>query len=224
MARTVNWDDIPDSTLLPQDLYEFEVEDLTEETSKKGKLMYRGVFRVVQPANFAGAPIYDYFAVGTDDDPTGQDDLTWKNSIGVRRLKRLFKAAQIPMTPEIDEMVETVKGQHFVGSVSQEVDDGLRDPKYAGVKRNRIDAMYPVGTRLPGSADATVAAPAAAPPAVGGNTAPARVAGPRPTTAAPRAVPTRASAAPTVPCPYCGEVMARAAYPAHAKSKHPDAE
>lgn len=219
MARSIDWDQIPDSTLLPQDLYEFEVEDLTEETSKKGKLMYRGVFRVVQPANFAGAPIYDYFAVGTDDDPTGQDDLTWKNSIGVRRLKRLFKAAQIPMTPEIDEMVETVKGQHFVGSVSQEVDDGLRDPKYAGVKRNRIDAMYPVGTRLPGSADAApIAAPAAVAPPRPAATAAGRGA------AAAKPAPTRASAAPTVPCPYCGEVMARAAYPAHAKSKHPDAE
>lgn len=217
MARTVNWDDIPDSTLLPQDLYEFEVEDLTEETSKKGKLMYRGVFRVVQPTAFAGAPIYDYFAVGTDDDPTAQDELTWKNSIGVRRLKRLFKAAQIPMTPEIDEMVETAKGQHFVGSVSQEVDDGTRDPKYAGVKRNRIDAMYPVGTRLPGAAGSgeTTATPAAPP-------RPAASAAGR--GAAPRPAPTRATTAPTVPCPYCGEVMARAAYPAHAKSKHPDAE
>jgi hypothetical protein len=204
MGRTVNWDEVPDSTLLPQELYEFEVEDLTEETSKAGHLMYRGVFRVTSD-KFTGTPLFDYFTVGTAEDPTAADPLTWKNSFGVRRLKRLFKATQVPMSPDVDEMVEAVKQQRFVGAVSQEVDDGVRNAQYKGVKRNRIDAMYPVGAAKPTAVAATPApvAPKAAPAAK----TPARAA---------------VKAAPTVPCPYCGEAVARNGYVQHVAEQHPN--
>jgi hypothetical protein len=147
--------------------------------------------------------------VGTTDDPTATEDQTWKNSVGVRRMKRLFKSTQIPMTPDVDEMVTAVKQQRFVAAVSQETDDGVRDPKYKGVKRNRVNAMYPVGTRLPGNGPApTVTAPPAAQPA-------------KPVAAAvPRAP--KATATPTVPCPFCSEAIARSQYREHVASKHPD--
>jgi hypothetical protein len=213
-ARSINWDEIPDSTLLPQDLYTFEVDDLTEETSKKGKLMYRAVFRVTD-GNYTGTPLYDYFSIGSDEDPTASEPSTWTNSIGARRMKRLFKATQIPMTSDIDEMVENVKQQRFVASVAQEMDDGLRDPKYKGVKRNRIDGMFPLGTRIAGGNGPAVAPPAPAP-------APARAAAPPKPAPAAGARAAKPAAIPTVTCPYCKAAIARNGYMQHVTEQHPD--
>src|SRR5438445_5715742 len=112
----VNWDEIPDSTLLPEDLYMLEVDELTDTTSKAGQRMYRGVFTVADggtPSHvpYVGTPLYDYFVVGTEADPRGVNAETQKNSIGLRRMKRLFKATQIPFATSVAEMVELARGQ-----------------------------------------------------------------------------------------------------------------
>lgn len=197
MGRTVNFDEIPDSTLLPADNYTFEVEDLSEETSKKGYLMYKGTMRVVEPAEFAGTPLFEYFAIGNENDPTASEQKTWATSVGAKRLKRLFKATMITFTQDVDEMVESAKGQRFIGSVTQETDDGTRDPKFAGTKRNRLQNMYPIGTTAIGK-PATAPAAAATKPA------------------------TKAAPASTMSCPFCQESVTRAEYSEHVKAKHPD--
>jgi hypothetical protein len=209
MGRQVEWDSIPDSTLLPDDLYMIEVDSLTEETSKKGYLMYRGTLRVVEPVAFAGTPLYEYFSIGTADDPTGSEASTWKNSIGAKRLKRLFKSTLIPLTNDVDQMIEQVVGQRFVGAVGQEEDDGTRDPKYKGVKRNKINAMYPVGTHAPGAG--------AGAGGFGGSRSTNQAAKPAGSPAA-----ASAKTASTISCPFCPTSMARSEYAGHVKDNHPD--
>jgi hypothetical protein len=205
MGRNIDLNEVPDSTLLPDDLYLLEVEDITEETSKAGRFMYRTVYRVQEPATFAGVPLYDYFAIGNEDDPNANEQATWNNSLGARRLRRLAKATMVPLTKDIDELVATIKGQRFSARVGQRVDDGVRDPKYKGNVSNQVVAMYPVGA----TNDTHVAPPAAA----------SKAATPAPP-AAPKAA--KAVSASTLSCPFCSETVARSAYNAHVKSNHPD--
>lgn len=216
MGRNVNWDEIPDSTLLPEDLYLCEVDDCTEEATRQGaRLMYRTTIRVVEPPAFAGTPLYEYFVIGTPDDPSASEAETWKNSVGARRLKRLFKATMIPLSPDVDEMVETLKGQRFVAQVGQEVDDGVRDPKYKGVKRNRINGMYTVGTQRIGAG-----APASEPEAKPAPVAVGQAA--KPTAAAGSRGGKTATVAQTITCPFCSVSMPRSEYAGHRKAEHPD--
>lgn len=194
MGRTVNFDEIPDSTLLPQDMYQLDVEGLVETKSKAGNMMYKATFRVAE-GPFEGTPIFDYFTIGNTNDPEAVKQETWNEAPGSKRLKRLLKAVMVPFTGDIDQMIEKAVGQRFIGAVEQRTDSNPTDPKYAGVKKNSITAFHPIGTRPTSSA----------------------VAGNKPASVAP-AVPV----SPTVPCPYCGTTMARSAYSAHVKTMHPD--
>lgn len=213
MARNIDWDSVPDSTLLPDNMYVFEIESITEGASKAGHLMYTGAFRVAD-GEFTGTPLYDRFAIGTNDDPTADDPQTWVKSIGARRMKRLFKAAMpdLPLAGNIDEMIRVATQQRFVAMVNIEEDDGVKDPKYKGVKRNRIAAMYPA---------TNVVAPVA--PVATKAAAPLRTVAPKP--AAPKAAAqVSAPKVPTVKCGYCQAMIPRDDYVNHIDQQHPDAE
>ena len=104
--------------------------------------------------------------------------------------------------------IEACKSQQFCASIVVEIDDGIKEPRFKGAHRNRITRIYSM---------------AAAPRRVGiaGGSAPVAVVAP-PAPAAVAPVPKVAAGPVTIPCPFCGEVMARSAYGAHAKLKHPD--
>ena len=218
MGKQVHWDDIPDAKTPPvAGNFLFTVDNLeavlTDATRGVPRLMYKASVSIVNPAEYAGTTINDYFTVGTNDDPQANAPATWKNSIGAKRLKELFTATMIPVTPDVDVNVEACKGQKFIGTLIEEIDDGKRDPSYAGRKRVKMYRMYRPGSR-PVTGAAPVARIAGASDAT--DTMPPTVAPPPPRPAA------RVEAPPTVPCPFCGEVMLRSAYGAHAKDKHPD--
>lgn len=190
-------------------MYEFEIDALEKMTSGAGNLMYKGTFRVVAPDTYAGVALFEYFTIGNAEDPKGENPETVKNAPGIRNLKRLFKAVQIPLASEIDDMVAQAQGQHFIGAVEQKTE--TKEGKYKDTKRNEIRGYYPLGSRAIGGASAPARQTAVATSAPGGQTAksPAVRAG-------------KPAAAATLNCPFCQEPMARADYSAHVKAKHPD--
>lgn len=153
MAREVpSWDDIPESRRnLPRDLYLCTVESLEEGRSReKNKLMYKATYTVAE-GPFSGTALYEYHNIGSDDDPEAEDPLTWKNAIGTRTLRDLFRATAIPMLTDMDKMCATVRGQRFMQQVDASVEperrrDGTINP-WAGRSRNDLGPKYRVGER-----------------------------------------------------------------------------
>lgn len=209
MGRTWSPEDIPESTLLPDGIYPFDIEGIKEDQTKKGWLMYTATYRVAE-GDFVGMPQFDRFTIGTEDDPNADDPETWKRSISARQLKRLFKAAQVPLSSDVDEMCQAAMGQRFLGVIAQEIDKGERDPKYKGMTRNNFRGYYAVGERE--ATNVAKPAPALTRPAPRAAAAPA-VPAAKPTTATKRE--------PTVPCGECGEVVPRRLYMQHVNEKHP---
>ena len=153
MAREIpSWDDIPESRrLLPRGLYLLSVESLEEGRSReKNKLMYKATYTVADGPH-AGVALYEYHNIGSDDDPDADDPLTWKNAIGTRSLRDLFRATAIPMLTDMDKMCATVRGQRFMQQVDESVEPSRRRDgtpnQYAGRQRNDLGPKYRVGER-----------------------------------------------------------------------------
>ena len=153
MSREVpSWDDIPESRrVLPRGLYLLTVESIDEGRSReKNKLMYKAVYTVADGPQ-AGTALYEYHNIGSDDDPDAEDPLTWKNAIGTRSLRDLFRACAIPMLTDMDKMCATARGQRFMQQVDESVEplrrrDGTTN-QYAGKPRNDLGPKYRVGER-----------------------------------------------------------------------------
>lgn len=193
MGQTVDFNEIPDSQLLEPNMYPMEVDDLINTVSKAGNRMYKATLRVSEGPG-EGVLIFDYFTIGSTDDPTASQQATWNAAPGARRLKQLLKALMVPLAGDIDSMVESAKGQKFIAKVDQKVDSGS-NPQYAGSRKNVISGFYPLGSR------ATAGTPIAKPVAGGSGTVPKTA---------------------TVACPYCEEPVSKADYSGHVRSKHPD--
>lgn len=151
-----SWDDIPESSrVLPAGFYTFEVEVLEKTLTKKGALMYKATYEVADGPH-KGMPQYEYFNIGNDDDPGAKDPITWRNAIGARGLRDLFRATGIPMLTDMGKMQDAVKGQRFMQQVSTSVEPAKRrdgsDNPYGGRERNDLGKKFRMGER---SADAT---------------------------------------------------------------------
>lgn len=167
MGRRAPWDDIPDATVLPGGTYQFAIESVEETISSTGKLMYNGTFNVVEPKAFAGLNHWESYVIGSDTDPNAEDPDTWKASIGARNLKRMLNKAQVPLSDDMEAVCVEAAGHQFVSLVTQETDDGSRDPRYKGRVRSRIQGYYGLGDQAP-----TVEQPAPARVTAGAPTVP----------------------------------------------------
>ena len=219
MNDTVNWDAVPDSVLLPEGMYRLSVEAIDEVESSNGKKMYKVTFRVVE-GMYEGSPFYDNYVVGSDADPMAELQETRDKSIGIRTMKRLFKATQIPLSPRIGECIKTAIDQRFVAVIdlierpARTLPDGRTFPKG---EQNRITRMYP---EFPYPKDSAVLASTAPAPAPAAPTLPGVASPKRTLVAAQRG--TSAAPAGTVTCPECSEKVARVGFLKHMGEKHPE--
>ena len=163
MGRAVNFDAVPDTGVVDTGMYQVSIAEIEETASKNGKLMYNARLEIVEPTDFAGMGVFEAFVIGSDEDPDASQDATWIKSIGARRLKQMLKAAQVPLDNDMDNVVAAAAQQQLVVSVTQEVDDGSRDPQYAGRVRNRISAFYVLGTKEVGTVENAAALKTAVP-------------------------------------------------------------
>lgn len=213
MGRQVDWTDVPDSNILPEGLYVCEIESIEEKQSRSGKLMYHGTFRVADGV-MKGSPLFEYFVIGSDDDPNADQPQTWKAAIGSRRLKAVFRAAQVPDDRDIDNRIAVAVGQRLIAAVQQETDqkktnaDGSPNSFFGNI-RNKIGAFYSTAERAAGPT-APAAAPAASDPSAGN-----------------KSKPLAKPVSEDVECPYCPSgknKVNRKEYMGHLKSEHPEVE
>jgi len=186
VGRIAPFDQVPDTSLLPGGAYLLKIH-LEETASKeKGLLMYKATLDVVEPAVLAGLSHIENFVVGNDDDPAAENEATWRGSFGARAMKRMLKCAGVPLdSGDMDEIAAAAEDQLVISVIEVEEDDGSRDPRYKGTKRNRARMWYSPGEKEPGLLDdAEAPTPAPAPKSA---KAPTPTAKPAPAPAAPAA-------------------------------------
>jgi hypothetical protein len=107
-----------------------------ENAKTPGSKKYTARLRVVEPKRYAGTAIFDTFTIGTEDDPKGRDQETWRTSLGAKKLFRLLKRAGVPAKDGDDEeWMDAAQGQEVCAHVMKEV--GLN-----GGFRNNVNGDY----------------------------------------------------------------------------------
>lgn len=178
MSRTIPFGNIPDTTIFPDGIFRLKITKaesaITKEREGKAqKLMYRLTSQVVEPASHKGLLFFENFVIGTEDDADAELLETWQTSIGGRAFKRLSKVLAVPTGDEADEesYLASIKGQEYLATIVQKVDDGSKDPKYKGQVRNNATAYWKLGEKdaalTNGQSGQQKSAPRAAKPAGG---------------------------------------------------------
>lgn len=195
--------DIRDPGVVVDDgAYQLDIEEIVEQPSSSGKLMYAGAFRTVDGPGPNGTPLYENYVVGSDDDPQAEDPETWKKSVGAQLLKACLSKAQVPIYDDLDESLLAAKGQQFIAIVVKETEE--KEGPYKGRVRNRIRGYYTIGEKVPGPIAGGGRGPAAAARQAAAAAAPAArpaAPAPRPAAAPGRPVPRAAAPAPAAATP-----------------------
>jgi hypothetical protein len=144
----VNWDDIPDSGIVPSGYYQVGIDALEAKFSKtKHTLMYQGTFIVQEPQEYTNYYIFDWFPLGTEEDPNAQDPELRKRSFGFQKLKGLFKALDIGLDPSLDRMCRQAEGQIVMMKMT------LGKDRETNNDRNQVSRYMALGEREPGLDD-----------------------------------------------------------------------
>jgi len=115
---------------------EIERGETGENAANPGALMYTATFRVIEPEQFKGATLREWFTIGTREDRRGKREETWRRSEGgPGRLVRMLKRAGVAITDDDEEWMEASEGAEVCLTVTKTRD---RD---TGEFRNRV-GMY----------------------------------------------------------------------------------
>lgn len=229
MLQQIDWNDTPDSDVVPTNLYYLTVADLKWEYTNDGKLNLATQMKVEAPEMWKGATIFPRFFIGTDDDPGADQPETWKKR-GAQDLKKFLVGVfgeVAALTGDIAADVEATRGAGVLCLINAETDNrqtvkdkdtGAQVPNpYLGREQNRYKKWFPpsdpeayarvglmetpsAGGKAKPSAPAAPRPPAAPPPPA----APAAAPAPPPAPSVPRTVPARPggpAAAPARPAP-----------------------
>jgi len=140
-------EEIPDSTILPENTYEFKVIELLPVMSRggEGKIAKRMVTPVleVSAGPFEGSALQiGPFVLGTDADPYARDPLTWTRpqaakAFGIIRFGRFLKAIGLKQNARLSELCAWAAGKRGMVLVKVQTDN---DPgsDYYGRERNIV--------------------------------------------------------------------------------------
>jgi len=119
------------------EIEEIERTETGENSQVPGARAYQAYFRVVEPAEYKGRRLREWFNIGTKDDPKAKRDETWnRQEGGAGRLLRLMEKAQVPPDDDDDVWMEAAQGCTVYAHVGIETD--RRD----GQKRNRVGMFF----------------------------------------------------------------------------------
>ena len=162
------FDEIPDSGVLPDGVFQARGESLEMVPTSTGKKMYSMRAVVELPEDYAGMNFFENFVIGIEGDEMAENVSTWKKSIGARRLKGLLKSANVPGTSSESQITAGFPGVMFLVQASQFTE---KEGDYEGTVRNRFN-FYPIGGKATGvvqKAGARGIAPAAVAAPSGGS-------------------------------------------------------
>ena len=214
-----DWGEIPDSNVLPDGVYELQIESLEDTTSGSGKRMFKCCLRVTEPKEWANHPHFENFVIGSDDDPDGAQPETRKRSLGAITLKKMLSKAGVPL----DRMVcQNAVGQRVVCNIIQTIE--TKEGQYKGQARNKITRWYAAGEAATGTSTQPTPPLAAQPPkargAAGRPNEPTPPATPAPGVGvSPRPAPAPRSG--NVPCGACGAIVISTLLPKHQAEECP---
>ena len=146
--KRVNWNDIPDTMMLPAGKLLLQITEIEEVVSGSGKLMYKHKLTAIEPVEVAGMIHFENFVIGTDDDPLADSPNTWRASIGAKRMKNMYTKARVPFSESMFATMAAARGAMFVAKTVVKKDN---DPnsKYFGQEQTNITTCYVVGEVVP---------------------------------------------------------------------------
>jgi len=146
--KRVNWNDIPDTMMLPAGKILLQITEIEEVVSGSGKLMYKHKLTAFEPAEVAGMIHFENFVIGTDDDPLADSPNTWRASIGAKRMKNTYTKARVPFSESMFATIAAARGAMFIGKTVVKKDN---DPnsRYFGQESTNITTCYAVGEVVP---------------------------------------------------------------------------
>lgn len=148
--------------IIPAQGVKLRIDEIVRTESKTKKLMYAASFEVVEPDDYQGVMLREWFLIGTDTDPKGKKESTWKAvEGGPGRLKRLLIRSGTTVTSDDEEWTADAEGNLVCAHVTVEKDN-------TGVDRNRINGKFfreddkdfvGIGVSLDGANGGTAKAP-----------------------------------------------------------------
>jgi hypothetical protein len=116
---------------------EIERTETGENSATPGALMYVGTLRVLEPEQFKGATLRDWFLIGTKDDKRAKREETWRRSEGgPGRLVRMLKRAGVATSDDDEEWMEGAQGAEVCITVLKQRD------RETGEWRNRVGLYF----------------------------------------------------------------------------------
>jgi hypothetical protein len=106
--------------------------------SSTGKRMFKGVFTAKLPAECAGMSHFEYFVVGTDENPNGINS----DVRGAKALKACLAAAMVPPSNDIAQLVMSANGAELMMQLQQYEE---KSGDYKGTMRNKIVKVFRLG-------------------------------------------------------------------------------
>jgi hypothetical protein len=118
------------------EIEEIEKTETGENSKVPGALMYVGRTRVVEPNEYKGRSLMEWFPIGTKEDKRGKKEETWNRpEAGPGRLLKLLKTAKVPTSDDDEEWMESAVGCTTYAHVIVRADE-------TGEKRNRVGMYY----------------------------------------------------------------------------------
>jgi hypothetical protein len=118
------------------EIEEIERSETSDRSQTPGCLQYEARLRVVEPPEYAGMQLRDWFMVGTREDKRARKPETWERAMGgVGRLMRMMKRSGVPITDDDEEWMEAAVGQVVCVHIGKRADEN-------GVERNRIQHYF----------------------------------------------------------------------------------
>lgn len=193
----IPWTDVPSNTTLPEQLYDWTIQDVfgsrwpDTDDGVEGKAYVGVVLAANAPQDFLGRQHTENFTVGTDNDPRAERIETWLNgqAFGATNLKKLIDFLQVANWREL-------KSKSFSSFIRNNPSKD-KSREYSNLVTSQL---YQVGEVLPGT--------------------------PLPATNRRRLAPSKPSASANgpstqpaeVPCPMCSALIASADIINHVKS------
>ena len=148
----VDWEDVPESDLLPESTYELMITKAERGFTRSEKLAVELTYEV-GGGELEGSRLRpETFTLGNDIDPQGIQPETRRSVFGWMNLKRLCNAVGVRYEQSLRMTVDQLPGRRFIGTVKVVTQaDKNRDGspnQYAGQQQNRITAVYPLGHQV----------------------------------------------------------------------------
>ena len=141
---------VPDSSNLPDGIYLFGVENFSVAESKDGYVQFHAQLRALQPKSHKGLPHFESWTIGHKDDPSADDELTWKR-FPATRCKQFVTRAGVEFDGDPEDVARQLHGQKVMGRIVNTIQakfnrDGTENP-YAGNVQCQAKEWYEPGDK-----------------------------------------------------------------------------